>query len=62
MVKGLDCGCLADITGNTSGHYRKLLLAVLKSQRIMSDQVDQAAAAKDADALYKAGTVQGDAG
>eukprot|EP00045_Choanoeca_perplexa_P009678 m.93821 g.93821 ORF g.93821 m.93821 type:complete len:855 (-) comp14991_c0_seq1:659-3223(-) len=44
-----------DITGNTSGHYRKLLLAVLKNQRVVSDQVDQAAAAKDADALYKAG-------
>eukprot|EP00730_Choanoeca_flexa_P001760 TRINITY_DN10771_c0_g1_i5.p1 TRINITY_DN10771_c0_g1~~TRINITY_DN10771_c0_g1_i5.p1 ORF type:complete len:856 (+),score=278.96 TRINITY_DN10771_c0_g1_i5:62-2629(+) len=44
-----------DITGNCSGHYRKLLLALVKGNRVISETVDQAAAAADAQALYKAG-------
>jgi len=44
-----------DVIGDTSGHYKELLLAVLRADRPESTTVDVEAAKRDAQALYAAG-------
>jgi len=44
-----------DVVGDTSGHYRDLLIAVLRADRPESTNVDIDAAKRDAQTLYNAG-------
>eukprot|EP01118_Nematostelium_gracile_P009474 TRINITY_DN3200_c0_g1_i1.p1 TRINITY_DN3200_c0_g1~~TRINITY_DN3200_c0_g1_i1.p1 ORF type:complete len:346 (-),score=89.36 TRINITY_DN3200_c0_g1_i1:71-1000(-) len=45
----------SDVTGDTSGDYKSLLVAVLRADRPEATQVDVEAAKKDAQLLYSAG-------
>ncbi|BFZ22448.1 hypothetical protein BsWGS_25488 [Bradybaena similaris] len=45
----------ADIIGDTSGHFKKLLVSLLQSNRSDSKEVDRNMANQDAKALYQAG-------
>lgn len=44
-----------DIAGDTSGHFKKFLVALCNANREETDQIDYARAQQDAQALYKAG-------
>jgi len=44
-----------DVVGDTSGHYRDLLISVLRAERPESTTVDVDAAKRDAQTLYNAG-------
>ncbi len=44
-----------DVVGDTSGHLKKILVALLQGQRPETNQVNEDEADHDAEALYKAG-------
>ncbi|XP_071833094.1 uncharacterized protein [Apostichopus japonicus] len=44
-----------DVSGDTSGHFQRLLVSVLEGARPEDDEVDPGKAKEDAAALYKAG-------
>ncbi|XP_065209150.1 annexin B9-like isoform X2 [Planococcus citri] len=47
-----------DLSGDTSGHFKRLLISVVQARRAENVQVDEAAVAKDARDLMTAGVLQ----